>query len=382
MTDLNLPPPQWVATPAALRRMAQNLLQCPRIAVDTESNGLHAYQEQVCLLQFSSADTDYLVDPLAIDDLSPLGPLFAESSIEKIFHAAEYDSLCLKRDFGFRFANLFDTMVVARILGKKEVGLGTILENEFGVHLDKRYQRSNWARRPLPDVMQSYARLDSHYLAELRDRLCQELEAKDLLELAEEDFNRLINIPAAPLEVEPPTCWRVAGTNTLDPHQAAILQALCNFRDQQARYANLPLFRILLDETLVEVARANPHTLEQLADVPGLSSSAFDRYGLGLLEAVEAGRKGRPIYPPHHAPRPSAAFLHRLELLRKWRKEVARQLEVESDVVLPRDLLEALSTANPHSSVELVEVMAEYPWRLERFGEQILKALEPKGKRA
>jgi len=379
MSDLNLPPPQWIATPAALRRMVQDLSHCTQVAVDTESNGLHAYQEQVCLLQFSTGDVDYLVDPLALDDLSPLGPIFANPAIEIIFHAAEYDILCLKRDFGFRFSRLFDTMAACRILSKKDFGLGSVLENEFGVKLDKRYQRSNWARRPLPEVMQSYARLDSHYLIELRDRLYRELVEKDLLALAEEDFRRLMNTPAAPLEVDPPTCWKVAGKNDVDPHQAAILQALCDFRDQQARYSNLPPFRILPDGVLVDLARTSPNSLEELANAPGLSPKAFDRYGLGLLDALEQGRLAHPIYPPRNSTRPSQAYLHRLDALRQWRKELGRELEVESDVVMPRDLLETLCQVNPHDREELAQVMTDYPWRLERFGDQILKVLQQRG---
>ena len=91
--------------------MVPELRRCTHLAVDTKSNGLYAYQEQVCLLQFSTSDTDYLVDPLALFDLSGLEPIFEDPGIEKIFHAAEYDILCLKRDFGFHFANLFDTML-------------------------------------------------------------------------------------------------------------------------------------------------------------------------------------------------------------------------------------------------------------------------------
>ncbi len=382
MPDDNLPPPQWIATPAALRRMLQDLLARKQIAVDTESNGLHAYQEQVCLIQFSTGEIDYLVDPLAMEDLSPLGAVFANPEIEIIFHAAEYDILCLKRDFGFRFTRLFDTMAAARILGKKEIGLGAILEHEFNVRLDKRYQRANWARRPLPEVMQAYARLDSHYLIELRNCLHAELEAKNLLPLAAEDFNRLANIPAAPLDAEKAPWWKVAGTAALEPEQAAMLQALCAWRDRQARFANLPVFRILSDETLAAIAQAAPQSLEDLAAVPGFSAAAFDRYGLGVLEALEQGRKMRPVYPTRNTKRPSQAYLRRVEQLRKWRKEVGHGLGVESDVVLPRDLLEALSAANPRTPGELAEVMADYPWRLERFGLQILQALEPKGKRA
>src|SRR5512133_1809833 len=128
-----LKPPMWVNREPAFRQMVEKLAGFPSLSVDTESNSLHAYQEQVCLIQFSTADVDYLVDPLALPDLSLLGPILANPQIEKIFHAAEYDLICLRRDFNFQFANIFDTMVAARVLGRPAVGLGSLLEAEFGI---------------------------------------------------------------------------------------------------------------------------------------------------------------------------------------------------------------------------------------------------------
>ncbi len=116
--------PVLITRPGPLKDLAADLSRQSLVAVDTESNSLHAYREQVCLIQFSTEETDYLVDPLALDDLSSLGPIFANPDIEKIFHAAEYDLICLKRDFGFQFANLFDTMVAASILGKARNRIG------------------------------------------------------------------------------------------------------------------------------------------------------------------------------------------------------------------------------------------------------------------
>src|SRR5690606_21288536 len=113
----------------------------PAVGVDTESNSLFAYRERVCLIQFSTPTQDFIVDPLALGDLSGLAPLFANPAQQKVFHAAEYDIICLKRDYGFQFANLFDTMVAARTLGWPQLGLAAILENHFGVKMNKRFQR-------------------------------------------------------------------------------------------------------------------------------------------------------------------------------------------------------------------------------------------------
>ena len=126
----NLPEPTFVTQYDELQHLVEKLLKEPIIAVDTESNSLFAYQEQVCLIQFSTRKSDFLVDPLALQNLEILAPVFSEPGIEKVFHAAEYDLICLKRDFGFEFSNLFDTMVASRILGREAVGLGSILKAE------------------------------------------------------------------------------------------------------------------------------------------------------------------------------------------------------------------------------------------------------------
>ncbi|HIE24568.1 MAG TPA: ribonuclease D, partial [Anaerolineales bacterium] len=133
MTKNTLPQPKYIDKQKDLENLAHDLANEPKIAIDTESNSLYAYQEQVCLIQFSTPTQDYLLDPLALPNLDILAPIFANPKIEKVFHAAEYDLICLKRDFDFHFVNLFDTLVAARILGYTKVGLGNLLAQKFGV---------------------------------------------------------------------------------------------------------------------------------------------------------------------------------------------------------------------------------------------------------
>jgi ribonuclease D len=376
MTVEKLPDPVLITRPAALRKLADELVRERVIAVDTESNSLYAYREQVCLIQFSIPRGDYLVDPLALQDLSPLAPIFSNPEIEKVFHAAEYDLLCLKRDFGFTVANLFDTMIAARILGREAFGLGAILEAEFGVQLDKRFQRANWGQRPLPPPLLAYARLDTHYLIALRDRLKAELHAQNLWPLAHEDFIRstAVNGNGRSPEDRSVDCWRVSGSYDLEPQNAAVLLELCRYRDRVARSQNRPLFKVLSDQTLLEIANALPQSLEQLSQVQGMTRGQIERHGRELLDAVQRGLKAEPAFPPR-SPRPNEDYLDRLEALRRWRKETALEMGVKSDVILPRDLLIALAENNPRHSAELERVLGEVPWRLERFGSQILDIL-------
>lgn len=374
MNNKLLPNPIIITRKKALKRMADQLSNEPILAVDTESNSLYAYQERVCLIQFSTPKDDFLVDPLALDDLSPLEPLFADKRIEKIFHAGEYDLISLKRDFGFTFENLFDTMQAARILGWEEIGLGSILKSEFDVELNKRYQRANWGKRPIPPDMLDYARLDTHYLIPLRYRMKAELKSNGRWPLAREDFSRLRFVNGRDPETMPEPCWRVRGAHDLSPQQAAVLLELCHYRAKVAKRIDRPLFKVIGDRTLLAVAEASPRTAAELQVLPQVSSKQFQRHADGLLMAVNNGLQAEPVHPPR-TPRPDEQYLARSDALRSWRKSAARKMRVKSDVVLPRDVLNAITAKDPTDMSVLKEIMAQVPWRFDHFGEQILDTL-------
>jgi ribonuclease D len=365
---------QPITKPGGLKRLANILADQPILAVDTESNSLFAYREQVCLIQFSTPDADYLVDPLMLGDLSALGPIFANINIQKTFHAAEYDLLCLKRDFAFNFNNLFDTMLAARILGLKEVGLGSILGAEFNIQVDKRHQRANWGQRPLPSYLLDYARQDTHYLIPLQERLEHQLEEKGLLPLAQEDFCRLCKVEVNP-DNGKTDCWRVNGVHKLSPQQVAVLQELCRYRDEVAHSRNRPLFKVISDNTLYSIANSLPSSQEELKNLPGMTNHQLNLHGKALLQAVQRGLQAEPIHPPRNV-RPDNLFLVRVEALKQWRKQKARELEVESDIILPRDLLHQLAAQNPKETHSLSECLSEVPWRQEHYGEEILMVLK------
>jgi ribonuclease D len=378
----NLPEPSLITTADELEELAGKLMEESILAVDTESNSLYAYHEQVCLIQFSTEEQDYLVDPLALDDLSPLEPIFSNPGIEKVFHAAEYDLICLKRDFGWSFENLFDTMVAASILGLEQVGLGSLLEQEFNVKLEKRYQRANWGQRPLPSHLLNYARLDTHFLITLRHRLKKELVSQDRWALAEEDFLRLCSAGDVVLESSnkaatrgpEENCWKVSGAHDLTPQQAAVLQELCRYRDNIARSSNRPLFKVISDATLVSIATNAPDSIQELKQLPGMSHGQVQRHGRSILQLVQRGLTAKPITPPR-TKRPDEQYLTRLENLRQWRKETAKEMGVKSDVILSKDLLMELAEKNPHGHEELSSILSEVPWRLDLYGEQILRVL-------
>ena len=372
MTDL-LPAPIWVDTASALRELADVLSRQSCIAVDTEANSLHAYRERVCLIQFSTLETDYLVDPLALDDMTYLAPIFADAGIEKIFHAAEYDVLGLHRDFDFMFANLFDTMVAARTLGYNAIGLGSMLAEKFGLDVDKHNQKADWAQRPLTASMLDYARLDTHYLVPLRNILEAELRERGRWELAREDFMRCCYINGNSHRETRERWERVDGQSKLDARQQTILNELCIAREKMAERLNRPVFKVMGDHILMEAARTLPQTLDDLAAL-GMTEKQIQRSGRMMLEAIQRGTTARLVRPSESI-RLSNAVLNRLQRLKSWRKQKAEEMKVESDIILPRTYMHIIAEKNPRTLKALGQVMDEAPWRLEHFGMEIMNTL-------
>lgn len=373
MTFDVLPPPVWVNDQKNLDRMVEDLSMQARIAVDTESNSLHAFRERVCLIQFSIPGKDYVVDPLALDDLDPLAPLFADPKIEKIFHAAEYDLVCLKRDYDFQFSNLFDTMQAARILGYQYVGLDSILGDKFGVKVDKRHQKANWAARPLTRAQLDYARMDTHFLIPLRNMLEAELHEKTRWGFATDDFALACHVDV-PREKTNGASWkRFSARKDVTPRELTILSELCMCRDSIAERLDRPPFKVIPDAILLDIAKNLPEKDVDLAGI-GLSSRQIHLWGDQILDATRRGAR-IPLVKREQIEHPKDAVIKRLDKLKTWRKKVAEEIAVESDIILPKDYLYMLAEHPPKDLEALKSVMHESPFRFEKFGDQIYKLI-------
>jgi ribonuclease D len=220
--------------------------------------------------------------------------------------------------------------------------------------------------------------MDTRHLIELRNRLKAELETRGRWELAKEDFERLPHLIRAG-QPETREIWSMKGVRDLKPRQAAILQELAIYREARAVAADLPLFKIIGDNTLTAIAKAEPQTPPDLKDIEGMTEGQIQRHGKGLLDAVRRGKGAPPLRRPRRPPY-DEEFVARLDALRAWRKKAAKELEVESDVVLPRDLMHAMAGANPKNLNELQPLMAQVPWRLKNYGAQIVQALQETSK--
>ena len=370
------PPPVVVTAREHLEEIVPELAAGGRLAVDTESNGFYAYKEKVCLLQFSTPTTDYIVDPIAAPDLSPLAPLMADPSLEKIFHAGEFDILCLKRDHGFRFANLFDTMIASRLLGAKELGLAAAIERHFGVKLSKKLQRADWGKRPMSHAQIQYAQGDTHYLIRLADILKEQLRAKGRAEDAQEAFEELASVEPVGRSFDPEGFWKISGSRRLGAPQTCCLREIYLFREEQAQSRDRAPFRVMPEDLMVRLAEAMPETQADLAKVRGMSPYLLQRYGYALLKAVKRGKEAAhaPPTPPRPArPRRDYKEWKLFESLRQWRKEQAAREGVDPVVILPSESLRELARLACLDGGDPLNCLTEL--KAKRYGEMISRLL-------
>jgi ribonuclease D len=368
---------EWIETLPRLEGVARILGQAEIIGVDLEADSMYHYFEKVCLLQIATESVSYVMDPLALRDLSALRPVFSNPRIRKIFHGADYDIRSLYRDFRFEVENLFDTQLACKFLGLRESGLEASLRSRFHVELNKKYQRADWSQRPLSPEMVEYAAMDGRYLIPLARMLEKELEEKGRLSWVEEECLFLSKVRFMPPS-HAPLYLKVKGAFLLDPRSLAVLEALLGFREARAKKADLPPFKVLGNECLLELAMKKPLGLEELETGKVLSRRQIDRYGTPLLQTIQRAMsvpdENLPVYPRQSRPDVSSPVRERVKALKTWREKRAKTLEMEPGILLNNALINDLALKNPRSTKEMEEVPGLKKWRQSHFGREILAA--------
>ena len=377
---LHSPPPYtFVSTAECFKAMLESLIPAHRLAVDIEADSLYHYFEKVCLIQISSDNDTYILDPLEIRRIGELAPLMSNPSIEKVFHAASYDVYCLRRDYGFSFSNIFDTHVAAQLLGYEFLGLGALMEKLLGIHHSKRRQRDDWSHRPLVSEQLEYAAMDTHHLLRLRDALETELRHKNRLAWAQEEFEIAAAIERPEKEFDAEGFRRIKGNRELPLQDQAVLRALYLFRDKAARKLDVPPFKVLNNSALMDLTKRPPQSPHEMFKRPGVSYRVARKFSADIIKAIAESQQQDPsiLEPParNNWKPPSRAARLRLEALKLWRQTKAKELGLNVGVVFPANLLENLAVAPPMDVEALASLPGMRRWRAREFGEEILRLL-------
>lgn len=371
-----------IADAHAARSLAEELASRSPLALDCEAAGYHRYSDRLCLVQLSAPGDTWLIDTLALDAGGMLRSPLEDPGREIIMHGASYDLRLLSRDLGIRVRGVFDTQVAAALLGESALGLSALLERLLGVHLPKKFQRADWAMRPLPAEMLEYAAADTRHLAALADILRGRLEEEGRFAWASEEFRRLERTASNREDPDPDPATAMKNARHLAPRALQRLRALWTWRDEVARRKDRAPFRVAADDVLVKLAETPPRSIGELGRRPGLSPVLARTDGGRLFEHLDRadsipeariapGRRRRARAFPRLSPEGE----ERARELRAARVRTARELGLDPGLLLPNKTIMEIIRANPGSPEELARVPQVRAWQVDVLGQLTLDIL-------
>lgn len=363
-----LPDHRWVRHAAAFAELAAALHEAPWIGLDSEGNSMFAYRERVCLIQLNVGGALWIIDPLALDSreaFAPLAAALADPTVRIWLHGGGNDVAGLERDFGLRFANVFDSQQAASFLGWQRTGYAAVVEAICEVPLAKEHTQYNWGQRPIAAEALRYALDDVIHLPTIGNELLGLIRAADLEEELELANRSIAQASAHEPGFDPARMWRLEGATALGPEQAGVLTALYAWRDQKGRELDFPPGRLIANEPLVYLARRTPQDAEALRRIR-LRAPFVREHGEELLEVIRKALADPPALPDRpKRKRPPRAKAARDKALRAWRREEAERREVPAQVILPARALEWLAE---HGSATLEECPELGAKRIDRYG--------------
>ncbi|MDP9291614.1 MAG: HRDC domain-containing protein, partial [Verrucomicrobiota bacterium] len=316
------------------------------------------YFEKLCLIQISTADLHVLVDPLAGISLQPLFEALADKDL--VFHGADYDLRLLRRSAGFEPVRIFDTMIAARLVGDPEFSLAALVRKYFGVELVKASQKANWAQRPLSEKMAEYAMNDSRYVLELSDILRKRLLELGRWEWFAQSCEKAVASARTTRERDLENAWRIRGSSELTGIATALLRALWNWREEEAKAVDRPPFHILQNEQLVGAAAALARG--ELPQFHRMNLSRWNRFKVAADTALRLPESQWPKPIPRLRLRQTPEQERRFFQLKKIRDSAATELVLDPSMIAPKAVLESLANDEDGAADKLM------PWQLGLLG--------------
>lgn len=368
----------YLDKPEQVDRFLNEISSVKELALDTEGASFHRFLDRIYLLQLSTREHSAIIDPLPVGSPAGLGQLLQSNSVEVVFHDADYDLRLLHQDYGWHVTNIFDTRIASQLLGIKSFGLAALLEQFFGVKLDKKHQRADWSMRPLTADMLDYAAQDTRYLLQLKDHMKGELTRRGRLHWAQEEFARLEG-----------TRWeaeegmegflRLKGARDLSRPELAVLREVANWRNTVAAQLDRATFRVMGNEVLFELARRTPKSVSELSAIKGMPKGMIERAGADIVAAVRRGTEvpeaELPKFPRGQRWNKDRDFDERVARLKAVRDSAASRLELDPGVLCSRERLENIARSGAKTIDDIASVPDLRRWQIEEMGAGFIAAL-------
>jgi len=348
--------------------------------VDTEASSFHHYVVRLCLIQVTTTEGTWLVDPLKIDDLAPFTDILTDEKIEIILHDADFDIRLFHREHNCRVNPIFDTRIAAQLIGEEHFSLQALLQKYVGVELDKKFQKADWLQRPLTQGMLDYAAMDTFYLLELRQILLDRLEHMGRKTWAAEEFAQLPDIPFLDDGPREAAWLRIKWAKSLKGQQLATLREVHAWREKEAERRDRAPFMIVPNHTLIEIAKSNPVSLAKLGEIDTVSERLTDRYGKQLVAAVRRANDLKkadwPVLEKPKRYKRDEAYDDRLKRLKEVRDQEADRLGLAQGVLCPNSVLMRIARDRITELDTLAHTNEMSMWQVKEAGQALLAVVE------
>jgi len=286
---------EYIDKPEQLPELCSRIQQAPWVALDTEFLREKTYYPIFCLLQIATPEWVVCVDPIALPDLSELFSVINDPKIVKVLHSCRQDLEIFYQITGEVTYPVFDTQIAAPLLGFQEnPGYAMLVSNFLNVNLSKAHTRTDWSVRPLSQDQIQYAADDVIYLCKIYTKMCEQLEELGRLDWLDKDFEALKNKEL--YQISPINAWlKVKGRKRLTGKQLSIVQVLTEWRERTAQAENRPKNWLVRDDLLLELAKLQPTTVEELAKVRSINERSVKRYGRVICKLIDEAKNSSPI---------------------------------------------------------------------------------------
>ena len=356
-----------VTTPTQLAELAGQLESLQGIGLDTEFLRERTYRAELCLLQLSAPSDAVCVDPLALQDLTPLAHALTATGTVKVMHASRQDLEVLFPAVGL-VRPVFDTQIAASLTGlPAQIGYADLVRRLLDKDLAKSHTRTDWSRRPLSPEQIDYALDDVRYLLPLRSQLEEQLDKLNRREWLAEELAELGEVGA--IMMEPDQAWlRIKGLRALDPGRTRLARSIAAWRERRAVERNRPRGWILDDAALREIVMRVPRSMDAMAAIPDMPPSLIKHCGDELLECVREAQVPDPAPPIEARQRPDPAKAALIRTLGTLNQSIAGELGLSPEVLATRRDMEQLADGRR-------DVAVLRGWRRAVVGERMLAAL-------
>ena len=369
---------KFIESDEELKSVCDDLLNERIISVDLEADSMHCFKEKICLIQIATDKQAFLIDPFKIKKIPPFIKVLENNDVIKVFHGADFDIRSLDRDYKARVNNLFDTEIACRFLGIKERGLAALLKKNFDLDVDKKFQKVDWAMRPLMQEMIEYSVGDVAHLTKLYDIIHKKLVANGRFSWAREEFEIQTRVRYESNHTLP-LYKKFKGAGKMDNRSLAVLENLLQVRLGIAQKKDQPLFKIISNRSLITMAQQKPVTIDHMLRIRAISQKQAGMYGNlcidAIVKAMAVEHKDLPSYPKIRRPKKNPMVQERIERLKKMREKTSSSIGIEPGFLLNNALIGFIAFENPKNLKDLLRIENVRNWQVEAIGENILSTL-------